>query len=116
MGPSTPPPHWTPPLDSLRELAPGADVLYIRANPRDWSEGELIAAYTWPQHQGEAFVPLSHATVPDDAHRIAVTIGEFLDSWRHLPVVGMLYASDAAYTYHVTLAPPPWSLAVGDPQ
>ncbi|MFE2275413.1 hypothetical protein ACFXB4_40115 [Streptomyces lavendulae] len=116
MGQSSPQPRRTPPLDSLRELAPGADVVYVRANPRGWIQGELLAAYTWPQHQGEAFVPLGHATFPDDEHHTAVTIGEFLKDWRHLPVVGMLYASDEAYTYHVTLAPPPWSIAVGDPQ
>ncbi|MFE0774839.1 hypothetical protein [Streptomyces sp. NPDC058861] len=116
MDPNTPPPHRTPPFDSLRELAPSADVVYIRANPRDWTEGELLAAYTWPQHPGEAFVPLDHATIPDDTHHTALTIGEFLNSWRHLPVVGMLHASDAAYTYHVTLAPPPWSAAAGEPR
>ncbi|MGY4963696.1 hypothetical protein [Streptomyces sp. 900105245] len=116
MGPSTPQPRRTPPLDSLRELAPGADVVHVRANPRDWTQGELVAAYTWPQHQGEALVPLSHAAFPDDSHHTALTIGAFLNAYRHLPVVGMLHASDAAYTYHVTLAPPSWSLAVGGPQ
>ncbi|MGW7196146.1 hypothetical protein [Streptomyces chryseus] len=116
MGPSNPQPRQTPPLDSLRELAPGADVVHVRANPCDWSQGELLGAYTWPPHQGEALVPLSHATFPDDSHHTALTIGEFLNGCRHLPVVGMLHASDAAYTYHVELAPPPWSLTGRDPQ
>ncbi|MFE9121494.1 hypothetical protein [Streptomyces sp. NPDC007172] len=116
MGQNSPQPRQSSPLDVLREIAPGAEVVHVRANPHDWSQGELVGAYTWPQHQGEGLVSLSHGNGPGGLHHIALTVGEFLSRYRDLPVVGMLYASETSYTYHVELAPPSWSLAGGDSQ
>lgn len=116
MGPSNPQPRRTPPLDSLRELAPGAELVKVRANPHDWSQAELLAAYTWPQHEGDRLVPLDLGSSPDDSHNTALTIGEFLSRYRQLPVVRVLQESDAAYTFLVELARPSWELAGGDSQ
>ncbi|MFI8007819.1 hypothetical protein [Streptomyces sp. NPDC086010] len=91
---SSPQPRRTPPLD----LA------------------ELLAAYTWPQHQGERLVSFGNGNYSDDAPHTALTIGEFLDQHRHLPVVRLLQASDSAYTFLVELARPSWELAGGDAQ
>ncbi|GLX22603.1 hypothetical protein [Streptomyces lavendulae] len=116
MGLSNPQPRRTPPLDSLRELAPGAELVKVRANPLNWSQAELLAAYTWPQHQGERLVPLDHGTYADDSHNTALTIGEFLSRYRQLPVVRQLQASDAAYTFLIELDRPSWELCGGDSQ
>ncbi|MFH9820815.1 hypothetical protein [Streptomyces sp. NPDC017230] len=116
MGPSNPQPRRTAPLDSLRELAPGAELVKVRANPHNWSQAELLAAYTWPQRQGDRLVPLDRGTYPDDSHDTALTIGEFLSRYQQLPVVRVLQASDAAYTFLVELARPSWELAEGDSQ
>ncbi|MEU8591435.1 hypothetical protein AB0C59_31240 [Streptomyces sp. NPDC048664] len=116
MGPSTPQPRRTPPLDSLRELVPGAELVKVRANPRNWSQAVLLAAYTWPQYEGDRLVPLDHGSCPDDSHNTALTIGEFLSRYRQLPVVRQLQASDAAYTFLVELARPSWELSGGDSQ
>ncbi|MEV6583853.1 hypothetical protein AB0M92_37615 [Streptomyces sp. NPDC051582] len=116
---SSPQPRRTPPLDSLRELVPGAELVKVRANPNNWSQAELLAAYTWPQHQGERLVSFGNGNCSDNAphtHHTALTIGEFLDQYRHLPVVRLLQASDSAYTFLVELARPSWELAGGDPQ
>ncbi|MFJ9967315.1 hypothetical protein [Streptomyces avermitilis] len=116
MVPSSPQPRRTPPLDSLRELVPGAELVKVRANPNNWSQAELLAAYTWPQHQGERLVSFGNGNTSGDAHHTALTIGEFLDQYRHLPVVRLLQASTSAYTFLVELARPSWELAGGDPQ
>jgi hypothetical protein len=116
MSLSSPQPRRTPPLDSLRELIPGAELIKVRANPHDWSQAELLAAYTWPQHQGDRLVPFDHGTFPDDSHHAALTIGEFLRRYRQLPVVRQLQASETAYTFLVELARPSWELAGGDGQ
>ncbi|MFD4609952.1 hypothetical protein ACFWOT_18000 [Streptomyces sp. NPDC058440] len=116
MGPSNPQPRRTPPLDSLRELAPGAELVKIRANPRNWSQAVLLAAYTWPQYEGDRLVPLDHGSYPHDSHDTAPTIGEFLSRYRQLPVVRQLQAGDAAYTFLVELARPSWELSGGDSQ
>ncbi|MFJ4152862.1 hypothetical protein ACIP10_35545 [Streptomyces galbus] len=116
MGPSTPQPRRTPPLDSLRELAPGAELVKIRGNPHNWSQAVLLAAYTWPQYEGDRLVPLGHGSYPVDLHTTALIIGEFLSRYRQLPVVRELQASDAAYTFLVELARPSWELSGGDSQ
>ncbi|MFI6689273.1 hypothetical protein [Streptomyces sp. NPDC050485] len=116
MGPSSPQPRRTPPLDSLRELAPGAELVKLRANPHNWSQAELLAAYTWPQYQGDRLVPFDHGTYPDDSRHTALAIGEFLSQYRRLPVVRLLQASDATYTFLVELARPSWELVGGDSQ
>ncbi|MFE3166722.1 hypothetical protein [Streptomyces sp. NPDC059224] len=116
MGPSTPHPRRTPPLDSLRELAPGAELVKVRANPRNWSQAMLLAAYTWPQYEGDRLVPLGQGSYLDDSHDTALTIGEFLSRYRQLPVVRQLQASDAAYTFLIELARPSWELSSGDSQ
>ncbi|MHC3392854.1 hypothetical protein ACLQ2E_25810 [Streptomyces lavendulocolor] len=116
MGMSSPHPHRTPPLDTLRELVPGAELIKVRANPNNWDQAMLLAAYTWPQHQGDRLVPLDHGAYPDDSHHTALTIGEFLSRYRQLPVVRVLQASAAAYTFLVELARPSWELSGGDSQ
>lgn len=116
MGLSSPQPRRTPALDSLRDLAPGAELVKIRANPHDWSQAELLAAYTWPKHQGERLVHLDDGAYPDDAHHTALTIGEFLSQYRQLPVVRLLQASDATHTFLVELARPSWELDGGEDQ
>lgn len=116
MSLSSPQPRRTPLLDSLRELVPGAELVKVRANPHDWSQAELLAAYTWPQYQGELLVPFDHGTYPDDSRHTALTIGEFLSQYRQLPVVRLLQSSDATHTFLVELARPSWELAGGDPQ
>lgn len=116
MGLSSPQPRRTPPLDSLRELVPGAELVKVRANPNNWSQAEILAAYTWPQHEGELLVPFGNGNYPDDAHHTALTIGEFLDKYRQFPVVRLLQTSDSAYTFLVELARPSWELASGGPQ
>ncbi|WP_327740589.1 hypothetical protein OG749_47015 (plasmid) [Streptomyces nojiriensis] len=116
MGQDRPQPRRTSALDSLRNLSPGTELVKIRANPNNWSQAELLAAYTWPRHQGERLVPIEEGRYPDDSNHTALTIGEFLSIYRHLPVVSMIHASDTAYTYVVQLAHPSWSLAAGDPR
>ncbi|KOV54696.1 hypothetical protein ADL00_29575 [Streptomyces sp. AS58] len=116
MGPNNPRPRRTPPLDSLRELAPGAELVEVRANPHDWSQAGLVAAYTWPLKQGALPVPLDEGTYPDRSHDTAVTIGEFLSRYRQLPVVRMVQAGDTTYTFLVELARPSWELSGGDSQ
>ncbi|MFZ3491842.1 hypothetical protein ACODT5_01130 [Streptomyces sp. 5.8] len=116
MGLSSPHPRRTPPIESPRKLAAAADLIKIRPNPTSWGQAELLAAYTWPKYQGEPLVPLGDGRYPDDSNHTALTIGEFLSAYRHLPVAGMLYANDTAYTYMVEPSPPSWSLAAGDPR
>ncbi|MFF9458746.1 hypothetical protein [Streptomyces flaveolus] len=113
---SSPQPRRTPPLNSLRELAPSAELVKVRANPHNWSQAEFLAAYTWPQYEGDRLDPLDHGSYPEDSHNTALTIGEFLSRYRQLPVVRQLQASDAAYTSLVELARPSWELSGGDSQ
>ncbi|GAA1346212.1 hypothetical protein GCM10009647_090690 [Streptomyces sanglieri] len=113
MDQNSPQPRRTPALDSLRALAPGAELIKIRANPHNWSQAELLAAYTWPEYQGERLVPFGNSN-PDDSNHTALTIGEFLGRYRYLPVVHLLQASDSTYTFLVELACPAWELAGSD--
>ncbi|MGW3932962.1 hypothetical protein ACWECC_33445 [Streptomyces microflavus] len=94
-------------LDELRELAHDADLIKIRANPKNWSQAEVLATYDWGPGPHQATpVPNSH---PDDSPHAGLVIGEFLDRNRNLPVVTQLRASESAYTFMVRLSRPIWS-------
>lgn len=105
-------PRRTPAFQTLVDLAPeGTDVVKVRAaitlpkRPGVWGQAELLAAYTWPRHEGEDLVPLDGA-FPDDSNHASLTIGEFLATHEH--AARLLTANDTAYTYLITLTRPRW--------
>ncbi|MFJ5817299.1 hypothetical protein ACIQGT_25895 [Streptomyces sp. NPDC093108] len=96
-------------LNTLKELAPDADVIKVRANPNNWSQAEILATYQWPRHEDDRLVPLDNG--PDDAPHTALTLGEFLTNWRQLPAVQFAAGNDAAFTYQIELTRPHWEYA-----
>ncbi|MFF3959160.1 hypothetical protein ACFYY1_39100 [Streptomyces sp. NPDC001890] len=98
-------------LNTVKELAPGADVIKVRANPNNWSQAEILTTYQWPRHEDESLVPLDDGRCPNDAPHTALTLGEFLTHWRQLPAVQFAAGNDAAFTYLIELTRPHWEHA-----
>lgn len=102
-------PRRTPAFATLVALAPHADVITVRADPRNWNRAELLAAHNWPRYEGDRLEPLD-GPYPDDSHHTALTIGAFLARWRHSPAVHALSLTDTTYTLRVVLNRPRWEL------
>ncbi|MER8120695.1 hypothetical protein, partial [Streptomyces sp. NPDC094031] len=89
MGPHASPaqPRRTPAVDTLRALVPEtADVIRVRAaTPTaatnwSWTHAEVLGAYQWPPHPGEALRPLDRTA--DDGTHAGLTVCEFLATHR----------------------------------
>ncbi|GGU52680.1 hypothetical protein [Streptomyces violascens] len=115
MGPYASPsqPPRSRAVDSLRALVPDdADVIRVRgaapnaANGWTWAQAEVLGAYQWPPYPGEALRPLSHT--PDDNTHASLTICEFLTTFQYAPIVRLVRANDATYTFSIRLSCPRW--------
>ncbi|WP_329020322.1 hypothetical protein [Streptomyces sp. NBC_01601] len=104
---STSQPRRTPAFAALVALTPGADVITVRADPRDWNRAELLAAHTWPRNEGEPLQPLD-GPYPDDSLHTSLTIGEFLARARYVPAVRAVRITETTHTYRVELNRPGW--------
>ncbi|MFI5749045.1 hypothetical protein ACIBBE_24635 [Streptomyces sp. NPDC051644] len=106
-------PRTTAGFAPLKEMFADAEVLKVRAAPdrrhRDWSRAEVLAAYRWPDCEGEPLVPVSGPFPMDDTHT-ALTVGEFLARQRNSGAVRLLRADDTAYTFLIEMWRPRWEL------
>lgn len=115
MGPYASPaqPRRTPAVDTLRALVPDdADVIRVRAatptaaTSWTWTQAEVLGAYQWPPYPGEPLRPLDR-TADDSAHA-GLTVREFLTAYQHAPIVRLVRAGDATYTFSIRLTCPRW--------
>ncbi|MEV6682205.1 hypothetical protein AB0N09_35895 [Streptomyces erythrochromogenes] len=115
MGPYASPtqPRRTPAVDTLRALVPDdADVIRVRAATPTaatnwtWTQAEVLGAYQWPPYPGEPLRPLDHTA--DDSTHASLTVCEFLAAYRYAPIVRLVRADDATYTFSIRLTCPRW--------
>lgn len=115
MGPYASPnqPRRTPLVDTLRALVPDdADVIRVRAatptaaTSWTWTQAEVLGAYQWPPYPGEALRPLDRTA--DDSTHAGLTVCEFLSIHQHAPIVRLVRAGDATYTFNIRLSCPRW--------